>query len=340
MSSGGGTVANVTDERYDRDAFGTARLRRAVLDAWTASAARFREDANAEEELARGGYRDRIVVELAQNAADAAARAAVPGRLRLELSPDGLLTAANTGEPLTAEGVESLSTLRASAKRDAPSVGRFGVGFASTLTVTDTPAVHSRAGGVRWSLAEALELTRTAAAGNPTLAEELARRGDGRHAVALLRLPLPAGPFTVPEGDVPVVALPLRDAAAEELAARLLADVDDTLLLALPGLAEITVTTVAGTRVLRRETAAGPGADGEVVISEGERVTRWRTAGAAGRAEPTLLADRPLEERERPLWSVGWAVPVGPEGAAADPATVRADAPHLVLGICRQAARL
>jgi hypothetical protein len=42
--------------------------------AWTASAARFREDANAEEELARGGYRDRIVVELAQNAADAAAQ--------------------------------------------------------------------------------------------------------------------------------------------------------------------------------------------------------------------------------------------------------------------------
>ncbi|MCW2873460.1 hypothetical protein, partial [Actinacidiphila oryziradicis] len=51
------------------DPFGTARLRRGVLDAWAASPARFREDANAEEDLALGGYRDRLVVELAQNAA-------------------------------------------------------------------------------------------------------------------------------------------------------------------------------------------------------------------------------------------------------------------------------
>jgi hypothetical protein len=44
-----------------------------VLDAWAASPARFRED--AEEDYALGGYRDRGVVELAQNAADAAVRA-------------------------------------------------------------------------------------------------------------------------------------------------------------------------------------------------------------------------------------------------------------------------
>ncbi len=63
------------------DPFGTADLRARVLDAWAASPARFREDANAEEDLALGGYRDRLVVELAQNAADAALRADVPGRL-------------------------------------------------------------------------------------------------------------------------------------------------------------------------------------------------------------------------------------------------------------------
>lgn len=88
------------------DPFGTARLRRGVLDAWGAGPARFREDANAEEDLALGGYRDRLVVELAQNAADAAARAGVPGRLRLTLhaaSADGpaVLAAANSGAPST-----------------------------------------------------------------------------------------------------------------------------------------------------------------------------------------------------------------------------------------------
>ena len=118
------------------DPFGTAELRRTVLAAWTASPARFREDANAEEDYALGGYRDRVIVELAQNAADAAVRAGPPGRLRLTLR-DETLVAANTGAPLDAAGVVALSTLRASGKREpaagasrdthATIVGRFGV---------------------------------------------------------------------------------------------------------------------------------------------------------------------------------------------------------------------
>ncbi|MDX6313902.1 MAG: hypothetical protein QOF44_3366, partial [Streptomyces sp.] len=134
------------------DPFGTARLRRGVLDAWGASPARFREDANAEEDLALGGYRDRLVIELAQNAADAAVRAKTPGRLRLTFR-EGVLAAANTGAPLDAAAVESLSTLRASAKREdtEETVGRFGVGFSAVLAVSDEPAVVSRTGGVRWS---------------------------------------------------------------------------------------------------------------------------------------------------------------------------------------------
>ncbi len=67
------------------DPFDTAAQRSKVLAAWTAAPARFREDANAEEDHALGGYRDRLVVELAQNAADAAARAGVLGQLRLTL---------------------------------------------------------------------------------------------------------------------------------------------------------------------------------------------------------------------------------------------------------------
>src|SRR4051812_20924376 len=94
------------------DPFGTADIRDRVLAAWAASPARFREDANAEEDLVRGGYRDRLLVELAQNAADAAARAGVEGRLRLELAGDGggVLRAANTGAPLDAGGVEGLAS--------------------------------------------------------------------------------------------------------------------------------------------------------------------------------------------------------------------------------------
>ncbi len=67
------------------DPFGTAALRRVVLDAWAASPARFREDANAEEALAVGGYAGRVLIELASNAADAARELGVPARIRIRL---------------------------------------------------------------------------------------------------------------------------------------------------------------------------------------------------------------------------------------------------------------
>ena len=311
----------MTDTPDTADPFGTARLRQAVLDAWAASPARFREDANAEEDLALGGYRDRLVVELAQNASDAAARAGVPGRLRLVLR-DGVLTAANTGAPLDAAGVESLSTLRASAKRDDPqelTAGRFGVGFAAVLAVSDAPSVVSHGAGVRWSLAEARELA-------ARVAPEELRRREGR--VPLLRLPFPvddpARLAAVPEGYDTAVVLPLRDAAAEELTARLLTAVDDALLLALPGLTEVVVErwSAEGEVTVRRLVRHTVG-EGDVHIEDSARdaAVRWRTVTVTGRADDALLADRPVEERLRPFWSVTWAVPVDAAGAPARPHT-------------------
>ncbi|GHF18028.1 molecular chaperone Hsp90 [Streptomyces griseoluteus] len=299
------------------DPFGTARLRRGVLDAWATSPARFREDANAEEDLVLGGYRDRLVVELAQNAADAAARADTPGRLRLTLR-DGVLIAANTGAPLDAAGVESLSTLRASAKRERyderATVGRFGVGFAAVLSVTDEPALVGRHGGVRWSLAEARELTAETSRHSPGLGDEVRRR-DGH--VPLLRLPF-AAEGTAPDPYDTAVILPLRDAAAASLAERLLDAVDDSLLLALPGLEEV-VIEVEGRepRVLRRRTE-----DAVTVVDDSrDGTTRWRTVAAHGPLDAALLADRPVEERLRPHWSLTWAVPEDGEGRPVRPRT-------------------
>lgn len=314
------------------DPFDTAELRRTVLDAWGASPARFREDANAEEDYALGGYRDRLVVELAQNAADAAFREGAAGRLRLTLA-DGVLTAANTGAPLDADGVMALSTLRASAKRDdetggasdmgetggtgatGGTVGRFGVGFAATVAVSDAPSIASVTGAVRWSRDE----TRDLVAGIPALAGELtARQGN----VPVLRLPFPSGD-TPPEGFTTAVTLPLRDAGAIELTRRLLAETGPALLLALPALAEITIETPDGTRRLdaAREEATGhgggneDGSDGDTVtVTVDGAASTWRTAAAGGRLDPALLADRPAEERARTAWSVRWAVPLVPEG--------------------------
>src|SRR4051794_14927234 len=274
------------------DPFDTAAIRRRVLAAWADSPARFREDANAEEDLVRGGYRDRLLVELAQNAADAAVRAGMPGRLRLELTA-GELRAANTGEPLDAAGVQALATLRASAKRDGPAtVGRFGVGFAAVLAVSDEPVVLSTTGGVAFSAAR----TREEVAALPTLAGELARR-DG--AVPVLRLPWPAE-GAPPEGFATEVVLPLRRGAADVVRAAL-DGLEAELLLALPGLQRIDVVVDGAVRALTCELSVQTARIGDV---------EWRVAQRSGELPAELLADRPVEERERPGYTVTWAVPV------------------------------
>jgi hypothetical protein len=287
------------------DPFGAAGLRARVLDAWAASPSRFREDANAEEDYALGGYRDRVVVELAQNAADAAVRGGVPGRLRLTLR-DGVLTALNTGAPLDAAGVEALSTLRASSKRgdgagsaagDAGTVGRFGVGFAAVVAVSDSPQIRSTTGTVSWSRARSREL----ASAIPALAAEIAARSGH---VPVLRLPF-ADLAVAPDGFATAVELPLRDAAAVELVRRLLAETGPALLLALPALTHVEITVDGVTRLL---TAVHD--DDLSTITVSGVASTWRVASAGGELDPVLLADRPAEERARTSWSVRWAVPV------------------------------
>ncbi|MDQ1710749.1 MAG: hypothetical protein QOE45_199 [Frankiaceae bacterium] len=250
------------------DPYAAARDR--VLAAWTASPARFREDANAEEDAAAGSS---LVAELAQNAADAARRAGVPGRLLVEVT-DGVLYAANTGAPLDAAGVEALSHLRASAKSSGD-VGRYGVGFKAVLAVTDEPAIVGRDGGVRWSRAE----TAAAVVAIPALADEAARR---QGAVPVMRLPFAAVPDAraaeLSKVFDTVVVLPLHTEPD-------LGDVDETLLLTL----DLDEVTVNG-RTFVRDPA-------------------WRVHTATGTLPAALLDGRPVEERERDGWSVTVAVP-------------------------------
>ena len=309
------------------DAFGARALRERVLRAWSESPARFREDANAEEDHALGGYRDRVVIELAQNAADAALRGSVPGRLRLTLRerPSGsVLTAANTGAPLDASGVEALSTLRASAKRDdTGAVGRFGVGFAAVVAVSDEPAIASGTGGVVWSL----ERARALVDGEPALVGELERRGGH---VPLLRLPFAMDePPEVPSGFDTLVRLSLRGDAVEPVRWQL-AQVGAALMLALPALERVEVDIDGDVRELSAEHRPS----GEVVINGAV----WRTAEAHGEVPPALLEDRPVEERARPFWQVRWALPEDglPEGTPAvvhapTPSDERLDLPALLI---------
>jgi hypothetical protein len=293
------------------DVLGTRALRERVLGTWRTDPARLREDANTEEDHARGYYRDRVVVELAQNAADAAVRAGVPGRLLLRLTAaedgSGVLLAANTGAPLDAAGVASLAAMRASSSRDWPGggdgpalVGRFGVGFAAVRAVADEVQVLSTTGAVRFSLADTRADLALAGADAPRLAEEVARREGSLPA---LRLPR-EHTGRPPEGYDTAVVLDLRDAAAVAAVGGMLAEVGDVLLLALPGLAEVVVEDETTGRRRR--------------VADVDR--RWRRLTVEGELDPGLVADRPVEERGRRRWRVTWALPRPEAGEAPGPA--------------------
>ncbi|RLK59684.1 sacsin N-terminal ATP-binding-like domain-containing protein [Actinokineospora cianjurensis] len=275
------------------DPFGTAALRAAVLSAWTTSPTRFREDANAEEDLYLGGYRDRLLVELAQNAADAADGT---GTLRLSLV-DGELRAANTGRPLDADGVAALASLRASAKSSVQGVGQFGVGFAAVLAVTDSPSVLSLNGGVTFSA----EQTRAAIADHPDLAARAADRG-GR--VPVLRMVWPAD-AVVPDGFATEVRLPLRgDVNGRKLLANFAAQAAD-LLLALPRLDRIEIGDDAWWRVDN---------DSRVEIHGPDGVVSWLVHRVSGTLADDLVEHLGVEARERRQWSVCWAAKVDRDG--------------------------
>ena len=240
----------------------------------------------------------------------------MPGRLRLTLR-DGTLVAANTGAPLDAAGVEALSTLRASSKRDSGAAeATADDGRAVRRRVRGggrgqrrAPRIHSATGSVSWSRERTGELVLAI----PALADEIEARSGH---VPVLRLPF-AGPAAadrpaagVPAGFATAVELPLRDSAAVDLVRRLLAETGPALLLALPALTEVVIETDGAVRVL---TAAR--GDDAVTITDDGAVSRWRVASAGGALDAGLLADRPTEERARTTWSVRWAVPVDESGA-------------------------
>lgn len=276
----------------EADPFGTAALRDAALQSWQTSPTRFREDANAEEDLRLGGYRDRLFVELAQNAADAAV---ADGVLRVQLV-DTELRVANTGAPLTADGVASLASLRASAKREGTEIGRFGVGFAAVLGVSEEPRVVSSSGGVAFSAAR----TREAVAQLPGPAEELAARAGS---VPMLRL-VWSTEERPPDGFDTEVRLPLLVDGAQLL--EVFAEQAADLLLALPALTEIQV----GTQSWRRHDLG----EDRIAVHGPHGSERWLVHRSSGQLSDAVLADLGAEARHASHWQACWAVPLDEEG--------------------------
>ena len=257
------------------DPFGTAALRDGIVAAWSSSPTRLREDAATESDHVRAGYRDRVLTELAQNAADAATRAGIPGELRVWCA-DGRLHVANVGEPLDTGGVHALTALRSSNKTGAASsVGRFGVGFTAVLSVSDDIEVRSRTGSIRFSA----DRTRS------VLAER--NLPEPESGIPVLRLVWPTTAAPAPGSDTEII-LGLRAGVDPVALLDAFRSEAHDILLELPGLHTLVVGDDELTRH-RRELA-----DGLSEVRIGDRIwweypgpsARWLVPVVDGRVEP------------------------------------------------------
>ena len=116
--------------------------RAAALGSFKANPLLISEQAHQEDSYRTGGYAERQILELVQNAGDALTRGGSRGQVTVLIRNDTLYCA-NEGAPFSQKGIEAVCQAYMSPKRG-DEIGRFGLGFKSVLAVTDDPLILSR----------------------------------------------------------------------------------------------------------------------------------------------------------------------------------------------------
>jgi hypothetical protein len=139
----------LSDEFVERLDF----LKTDPLEIYKQSPDRIREDFGTEETALGGGYSYRQITELIQNGADAisehclenSSEQADDAKIEVVLTKSHLYVA-NTGAPLSQEGLNALLRANSSPKRGIE-IGRFGLGFKSLLRLGGAIEVYSATNG-------------------------------------------------------------------------------------------------------------------------------------------------------------------------------------------------
>ncbi|GAA1830280.1 hypothetical protein GCM10009750_12630 [Agromyces salentinus] len=108
------------------------------------------EHVGQEDSFRSGGYGQRQISELLQNAVDALTKSKTSGIIEFRIA-DGALYCANEGVPFTEKGVRSVCAAFLSSKREEDLIGRFGLGFKSVLGVSDHPQIYSRSVSIEFN---------------------------------------------------------------------------------------------------------------------------------------------------------------------------------------------
>ncbi|AMY18054.1 MULTISPECIES: DEAD/DEAH box helicase [Nocardiaceae] len=306
-----------------------ARLSELALGTYAYNPGRVEEDANGERRIHQGGYGDRQVFELVQNAADELRGPEHSGgRIQVVLT-DTALYCANEGAPITADGADTILRMGVSKKRSGQ-IGRFGVGIKSVLSISTAPQFFSTSGSfgfdAQWSR---VEIDRAVRDGQQ-------KRGEPTVGIAgdtpVLRLARPldwarecaadAVLSDLSKWAATVVRLPLRENTADALAG----DIDRSatpsssnrefphlFLLFSPHVGHVVLEDRRLMPVLRRTMRSEVRADGEVVIHQTRTGDRAFEEAHRVFVRAHEVSDRVRaqagELHDRATIDVSWAVP-------------------------------
>jgi len=259
------------------------------------------EQANQEQDTARGGYAHRQIVELIQNSADQLARATDgTGHIRLRLT-DTCLYCADAGAAINEEGARALLFSHLSPKRNTLEIGRFGVGFKSVLGISDSPGLFSRSGSFRFSRDEAKRRIREVA---PT----------AEHC-PVLRIAEPVDPHEEAKSDhvlhdlmtwaTNIVRLPLKPGAHEDLIKQM-QEFRAEFLLFVPHVRRLEMRSDDGG--IDRMLQLVPH-DRQYEVTDGERRSRWMVFSRLHRLTDSARDDRrALDDADEV--ELKWAAPL------------------------------
>lgn len=276
-----------------------------LLKAYTAHKSLIREHHGIEQTVLAGGYGYRQILELVQNGADAILEAHEGGlaggsRSRVHVLLRGnRLYVANTGAPLSHEGVAALLSSHSSPKRG-NQIGRFGLGFKSLLALGGTIDLFTRtSGAIRLDPARCRRMLRerfeVASAPGLRLAWPLddRERNDDRELAGL-------------EWAETVIRVGVESAETLQHLRQEIRSFPAEFLLFFPVPVELVLDD--GDQPARQ---LGVRPDGEALaLQDGKESSRWRVARREIRiSDPKALADA-THIHARESVPVAWAVPV------------------------------
>ena len=239
-----------------------------TLEAYSKQPSLVVEQANLEQDAARGGYASRQIVELIQNSADQIAKRG-SGRILIHLTGRNLYCA-DDGEPLTEDGARALLFSHLSPKRQTNEIGRFGVGFKSVLGVSHRPTVFSRSGSIQFDRAGARR--------------RIALVAPDAEAYPVLRVAEPVDPTVEARSDAQlnklmnwatnIVRLPLKSRADRELI-RQIDEFQSEFLLFVKHVASLRFSYPADGRTRRSRNIQLTEDDGTLTLVDNKHRSQW-----------------------------------------------------------------